>query len=88
MSSASTDIISNNQLKDVTQGQESPSPQDTILDKAGHDDAKDDVNIGADFWYHKIGANIIPDVSKYKVPNVASWKEWQNTPVREEQFNN
>jgi hypothetical protein len=46
---ASTDIISNNQLKDKTQGQESPSPQDTILDKAGHDDAKDDVNIGADF---------------------------------------
>jgi len=88
MSSASTDIISNNQLKDETQGQESPSPQDTILDKASHDDAKDDVNIGADFWYHTIGANIIPAVSKDKVPNVASWKEWQNTHVTEEQFNN
>ena len=88
MSSASTDIISNNQLKDKTQGQESRSPQDTILDKASHNDAKDDVNIGADFWYHKIGANIIPDVSKYNVSNVARWKEWQNTPVTEEQFNN
>jgi len=51
MSSASTDIISNNQLKDKTQGQESSSPQDTILDKANHDDPKDDVNIGADFGY-------------------------------------
>jgi hypothetical protein len=46
MSFASTDIISNNQLKDETQGQESPSFQDTILDKASHDDAKDDVKIG------------------------------------------
>jgi len=83
MSSVSTDIISNNQLKDETQGQESPSPQDTILDKASHDDAKDDVNIGAYFWHHKIGANVIPDVSKDKVPNVSRWKGWQNTPVTE-----
>ena len=83
MSFASTDIISNNQLKDETQGQESPSFQDTILDKASHDDAKDDVKIGGPTSGITKQEPTSSQLSQNTVPNVASWKEWQNTPVTE-----
>jgi len=90
MSSASTDIILDNVLNDGSQGQERPSPQDTVSDKADQEGAMKDVNVNtwADFWYNIIGVNVIPTVSKDKRPNLASWKEWQTNPVTEEQHDN
>ena len=80
MSSASIDTILDNDLKDGSQGQGRPSPQDTVSYKAGQEGARDDVNTWADFWYNTIGTNVIPSVSKDKRPNGVKWKEWQTNP--------
>jgi hypothetical protein len=84
---SSTNIISTNDLKASPQGQGQPSCEDAILNKVGQESTIVDVNFWADFWHNKIGVNVIPAVSNTKMPNLASWKEWQSNPVPEDQYN-
>jgi len=43
------------------------------------------LNNAADFWYNKIGVNVIPADSKNKL-TYTKWSQWQNTPISLEQF--
>jgi hypothetical protein len=40
----------------------------------------DDFNGWADYWWYRIGVNIIPADTRNKA-NYQSWSEWQNKPV-------
>jgi P4 family phage/plasmid primase-like protien len=43
----------------------------------------DDINEWADFWRDEIGVNVIPAVSRGKIP-VVKWKEFQDKPIPRE----
>ena len=89
MTQASTSILSTNNLKTSPQlqGQEQTSYEDANLNNVGQESTRVDVNSWADFWHYDIGANVIPAISNTKRPNLTSWKEWQSTPVTEDQYN-
>jgi hypothetical protein len=41
--------------------------------------------IDTDFWFYIIGVNVIPAVSKNKIPKV-KWTEWQYNPIPDEVY--
>jgi len=42
----------------------------------------ENANKAADFWYHKIGANVIPADTKIKKACILhSWKQYQSNPI-------
>jgi hypothetical protein len=44
------------------------------------------INDWADFWRYQVGVNVIPANTQEKKTSI-SWKQFQNSPVSEEQFN-
>jgi hypothetical protein len=86
MASSSTDIILDNNIKGNTYSQQqSPSTKDNILDKVKQEGQQADTNIWADYWYYKMGVNIIPADTKNKT-TYESWSKWQNNSIPEELY--
>ena len=60
---------------------------DSIIEKLKQERYKYDFNTQAiDFWYNKIGVNVLPANPQQKFPNIG-WKEWQGKPIPEVKIN-
>lgn len=42
---------------------------------------------GVAFWFDEIGVNTIPVDSSNKIPTIATWKDYQDSPISEEKLN-
>ncbi|HEY6535992.1 MAG TPA: bifunctional DNA primase/polymerase, partial [Candidatus Nitrosocosmicus sp.] len=81
MTFASTDILSSIHLKGYFR-QRQPLHDVNILNLLKRD-PQASINVWADYWYNKIGVNVIPADTKNKMPT-EKWTEWQDKPISEE----
>jgi hypothetical protein len=89
--SSSEDIVLSNPLKDDALSQQPHQISSLLSEKssssfypADHQDFKDS-GTGPDYWWYEIGCNVIPVDSKNKIPALP-WKEWQNNPISDDQY--